>query len=124
MKRCIVPGEVGNFSSQINQSTGAFQIDGNPPGWKNAGFSPVLTPDWMKIRHRHHMDATVYSFLSAKVGKSKFQIPAPMQNVLLQPAPKWQNVFAIQIQTEILVPCTLTIYVYGITAYLSDTPIS
>jgi hypothetical protein len=120
LKRCIVTGKVGDFSGQLNLSTGSFQIS---PNWKDSGFYPILPSAWTKLRFRHYMTATAYSFLSAKWGGSEFEVsPADQGQLLLSEA--WENVCAVQIQTEILVPGEVTIYLRNITLSLSDEPIA
>ena len=120
LKRCIVPGKVADFSGQLNLSTGSFQIS---PNWKDSGFYPILPSQWTKLRFRHVMDEAHYSFLSAKWGGSLFQVPNSLGDLpLLNEA--WENVCAIQIQTEILEPGTVTVYYRNIALSLSDEPIA
>lgn len=120
LKRCIAPGKVGDFSGQLNLSTGSFQIS---PNWKDSGFYLILPSTWTKVRFRHYMTATAYSFQSVKWGGSEFEVsPADQGQALLSEA--WANVCAIQIQTEILVPGEVTIYLRNITLSLSDEPIA
>ena len=97
---------MANFSSQLNFSTGQWQIDGNPPGWLNTGFKPIIAPDvWFPISFRYFIDFpnSKFSFLSTTWGAQEFTVPATMQGVPFQ-ITNWQPVSALQIQMEVLNP--------------------
>lgn len=101
---------VANFSSQLNFSTGQWQIDGNPPAWLDTGFKPTITPDvWFPISFRYFIDiaSSKFSILSTQWGTQAFQVPAAMQEVPFQ-LTNWQPVAAIQIQMEVFNPGSVT----------------
>ena len=128
VKRCVVPAQagvmipnIGNGSTQLNFSTGQWQIDKSPPGWTDTGFEPILPPAWTPISFRHVMNASGYSVMSTKWGDTSFSVPASMQNLPLQES-NWAQVMAVQIQTEVVAPGTVTIYLRNINLSVSDGP--
>ena len=113
-----------NFSSQLNFSTGAWQIDGSPPGWVNTGFSPAFTPDtWIPLSFRYFMDIPnkKFSVLSCAWGSIIYVVPASLQELPCQES-NWDAVAAVQLQTETLVPGGLSTLYKGITLTWSDKP--
>jgi hypothetical protein len=97
---------VFNFSSQLNLSTGSWQIDTSPPGWIDTGFKPTLAPDtWTPISFRYFIDVpnNKFSMLSTTWGATEFSVPSNLQELPSQTS-NWSSVAAIQLQTETLVP--------------------
>jgi|SRR5579863_214199 len=112
---------IANCSSQLNRSTGEWQIDGNPPGWRNTGFLPMLSPCWTPLKFRYSMSATQFSVLSTAWDGCAFDVPTSMQNVTLETS-KWGPGpgCVVQLQTEILEPGTLTVNFRNIRFTISD----
>lgn len=92
--------------------------DVNPSGPPVNPFPPPPPP-----QPAASMDANGYSVLSTNWGGMALNVPLVMQNVPLEIEPTWANVFAIQLQTEITSPGTLTVNFRNVTALLSDQPI-
>jgi hypothetical protein len=117
---------IANWSSQLNYSTGLWQIDGNPPGWLNTTFKPVITPDVpFPISMRYLVDTVnqKFSVLSTTWGsQAAYQIAAAQQGVAFEES-DWQAlVFALQLQIEVLNPGEASIEYNNITLTLSDQP--
>jgi hypothetical protein len=111
---------VCNFSSQVNLSTGQWQIDGDPPGWKDTGFKPQLPSNtWFPIVFDYDWMATAFSFMMASFAGQAFQVPATMQNVPLQTT-NWQPVIALQIQHEIMQPGVCSLFFRNIAFHIGD----
>ena len=130
LKVCLLPApnanmlipNVANFSSQLNFSTGQWQIDGNPPGWLNTGFKPIIEPDvWFPISFRYFIDFpnSKFSFLSTTWGTQEFTVPSTMQGVPFQ-VTNWQPVSALQIQMEVLNPGSVSTLYQDLAVSYSD----
>lgn len=113
---------IANESSQLNLQNGQWQIDGNPPGWRKTGFQPPMSPGWIPVSFRYHMDAEKFSFLSASWDRCRFEIPAAMQNVTLETS-NWgpQAGCVIQLQTEVIEPGTVTVNFRNLKFLVGDT---
>jgi hypothetical protein len=131
LKNCVVGApsastpirNVVNGSSQVNMSTGQWQIDGDPPGWQNTGFKPtIMAGVWFPIKFRYHVDFpnSKFSFLSVQWGNQNFSVPPGMQNVPFQMT-NWQPVSAIQLQMEVMNPGSVTTLYESITLTWSDS---
>lgn len=117
---------VVNGSSQLNYSKGgAFQIDGDPPGWFTPvpTFTPVIPTDtWFPVSFRYSYGApgSTFSFLSASYAGQLYNVPAIDQNVPQQ-STNWQAlVFAVQLQFGVLNPGVLVVNARKITATVAD----
>jgi len=122
---------VANGSTQLNRSTGFWQIDGDPPGWKNTAFKPVLPADqWFDYYHDLYMNQPgptgIASFTVRGVGfgAQRYQTAAPdPQNVPLQTT-NWQQVCAVQLQLMVLKAGTVNVAYDQMDLVWSDQPIS
>lgn len=114
---------VPNLSSQLNFSTGQWEIDGNPPGWLPTGFKPTIKPDvWFPISFRYFIDFpnSKFSFLSTTWGMQEFTVPGNMQGVPFQ-VTNWQPVSAVQIQMEVLNPGSVSTLYQDLAISYSDS---
>ena len=73
---------MANFSSQLNFSTGQWQIDGNLPGWLDTGFKPTIKAArivWFPISFRYFINfpSGKFSFLSTTWGTQEFTVLNP-----------------------------------------------
>ncbi len=113
---------VYDFSSQLNFSTGQWQIDTSPSGWVDTGFKPTLPPDtWIPVEFRYQLNSSTFSMLGTTWGTQSFNVPSTMQGLPLQ-VTNWQPVAAIQLQTESALGEVTTEY-KGITLTWSDQQI-
>jgi hypothetical protein len=113
---------IANGSSQLNMSTGQWQIDTSPPGWINTGFAPILTPDvWMPLSFRYMYGNGKYSVLSCAFGEQRFTVPSSLQGLPMQMS-NWAQVAAVQLQTEVMQPGGLSTIYNQIELSWSDQP--
>lgn len=140
MKACMIvcpptpPGQakieivnVPNASTQVNLSDKHWQIDGNPPGWKDTAFQPTLPADqWFDYYHDLLINpvAKTFTVLGVGFGKQTYKTAAPdPQNVPWQTTDWAELVLAIQLQIMILTVGTVSVMYDLMDAVWSDSPI-
>jgi hypothetical protein len=115
---------VADFSTQMNFSTGTWQIDTATPWAETAlKFGTVLPDKWHTLSWRfwHDPVAKIYSVLSMALDGNVSVIPATMQKIPYMKT-NWSEVAAFQAQNEGFNPgLTLVLYDAGVLTY-SDQP--
>ena len=115
-----------NFSAQWNldAKNGQWQLDPSGTTWVDSGFKPTLAPDtWTTLKFRFWMSAAAgkWSILSVDWGGVLFVAPSQFQNIPLLPS-NWNAVAAIQLQTEVFTPGSLTVLFRNIKLTYGDQP--
>jgi hypothetical protein len=113
-----------DWSTQMNFSTGTWQIDTTTP-WAETGikFGTVVPDTWHALSYRfwHDPVAKIYSVLSIAWDGIVSLIPATMQKIPYLKS-NWDEVAAFQVQNEGWNPgVTLVLYDAGVLTY-SDQP--
>ena len=127
VKRVIVDAKgqtianVADGSTEMNYSTGFWQIDKAGGGWVNTAFTPLLPSCWTQLSFRYWMSADRYSVLSTNWGGMAYPVPATMQNLPLLES-NWASVVAVQIQFEVFQPGTIALYFRDINLSVSAEP--
>lgn len=106
---------VANFSTQIKCDTGEFDIDLDPPAWRDSGFNVgPITPDvWHTIEYRFTFDdiALTFSVLSIQYDTQVYMVPEDKQNVPMS-LTNWEQVSSQQLQNELFAAKSTTLVEY------------
>lgn len=112
---------VVNGSTQWNRTNGIWQIDGDPPAWKNTAFTPnPPLDDWFDYYHDMQYSGTTFSVLGCGFDTQAYKTPGNMLNVPLQNTNWGDLVAAIQFQLMVFKAGTISVYYDQIALVWSD----
>lgn len=116
---------VADGSTQVNRTNWFWQIDGNPPSWKNTAFKPVLPADqWFDYYHDLYMaPAGTFTVLGCGFGSQKYATNAfdPQNLPLLKT--NWEQVCAVQLQLMVMKAGVTSVLYDRMDLVWSDQPI-